>query len=66
MARLSSASSAHKTIIEFSDFRPGSAIAFMFNLQPNQDAACTKLRQMMAEKDDQLEKIVKNLRLSHL
>ena len=36
MARLSSYSNSHKTIIEFSDLGPGSAIAFMFNLQPDQ------------------------------
>ena len=36
MARLSSASNSQKTIIEFSDLRPGSAIAFLFNLQPDQ------------------------------
>lgn len=36
IARLSSASNSQKTIIEFSDLRPGSAIAFMFNLHPDQ------------------------------
>jgi hypothetical protein len=36
MARLSSASTSQKTIIEFPDLRPGSAIAFMFALHPDQ------------------------------
>jgi glycogen debranching enzyme len=66
MARLSPSSHAKKTVIEFTDLRPGSAIAFMFNLQPDQDAACVRLRKMLGEKDDRLDQICDNLRLSHM
>ena len=66
MAKLSPFSSSHKTIIDFTDLRPGSAIAFMFNLQPDQDAACVTLRKMLNEKDERLDEICSNLRLSHL
>ena len=66
MAKLSPYTSAHKTIIDFTDLTPGSAIAFMFNLRPDQDAACVALRKMLNEKDERLDQICSNLRLSHM
>jgi hypothetical protein len=38
----------------------------MFNLQPDQNAACATLRKMLSEKDAGLDQICDNLRLSHL
>ena len=66
IAKLSHYSSANKTVIDFTDLRPGSAIAFMFNLQPDQNAACTSLRNMLTESDEKLNQICVNLRLSHM